>query len=134
MHARASSDLAAAGPGGSGGDGVGLGGGGLGDPKQPGSLKRSRGSSASLDGKGRGEGQGQGGATLSKRRALDRKMRSEYEAGGFKGKIPFQSWRRGLSTETAARFAREAEKEAAAARREGLDGGASRDDLTRTSS
>ena len=133
VHAKASSDLAAAGPGGSGGDGGGLGGGGLGDPKA-GSLKRSRGSSASLDGKGRGEGQGQGGATLSKRRALDRKMRSEYEAGGFKGKIPFQSWRRGLSTETAARFAREAEKEAAAARREGLDGGASRDDLTRTSS
>jgi hypothetical protein len=62
-------------------------------------------------------------------------MRSEYEAGGFKGKIPFQSWRRGLSSETAARFAREAEQEAASARREGLDGGgASRDDLTRTSS
>ena len=51
----------------------------------------------------------------SKKKLLETKMRDEYEKQGFKGTIPFQSWRRGLSAEVCAQFAEAVENDLAAA-------------------
>jgi uncharacterized C2H2 Zn-finger protein len=51
-------------------------------------------------------------ATLraTKKKLLETRLRREYEQGGFKGAIPFQSWRRGLSTEVCQKFQDEVDK------------------------
>ena len=51
-------------------------------------------------------------ATLraTKKKLLETRLRREYEQGGLKGAIPFQSWRRGLSTEVCQKFQDEVDK------------------------
>ena len=49
----------------------------------------------------------------SKKKLLETKMREEYEKQGFKGTIPFQSWRRGLTAKVCAEFAEAVENDLA---------------------
>ena len=46
----------------------------------------------------------------TKKKLLETRLRREYDQGGFKGAIPFQSWRRGLSTEVCQKFQDEVAK------------------------
>lgn len=46
----------------------------------------------------------------TKKKLLETRLRREYEQGGLKGAIPFQSWRRGLSTEVCQKFQDEVDK------------------------
>ena len=52
-------------------------------------------------------------ARASRKKLLENKMREEYEKQGFRGSIPFQSWRRGLSSEVVGEFQREVENDIA---------------------